>query len=664
MRSAGQAESRPPPRLRGAVTWLCRVCVARFATEAKTIRYVLFIALSVTVSALGEELPLFYDYVENGQLRGGKILIDPADPLHRATFGLDAPLYTPLWAVTTIVDNGPSENRIDLVMLGDGYTSAELDDYATHVDNVLAAFFEEEPLEAYASYFNVHRVDVVSNESGVDEPDYGIYRDTALDMTYNCFGIPRLLCVDAGKALAAAAYAPDLQQILVLANSTRYGGSGDPVNNLSTLAGDNSASVELALHEFAHSFADLGDEYEYGLPGTYTGPELIDANVSIYDAAAQVALQAKWWRWMPLSHIDAFEGAGYYLYGLYRPTYNSKMRSLNRPFEEVNNEQFVFHVYEVVSPIDDATPASVEPLSGCTTFFVVPLEPQDHALAVQWSVDGLEVPGETDRTFAADVTSLEPGIRQVSVTVADNTTRVRDETARALWMTDTRQWEIVVLGIQDECEVQPPALAASPHDARKNRYLSFDPNNTSAIVAFEVDLAASYEFPTSTGTLGWVGEPDGNDLSRLVSLPYYTNAWPAVVHLADCQVIPVATYEIRATDDAVVFTDPLEVATIHKPGERYYGDVVGLGTGELPPLPGFTPPNGVVNVTDVQAFVLTFQGASSPSTHPTWVDLHGEGDGCPPNFVVNVSDLQRIKFGFQGQRYDDAPDQWDPADCP
>ena len=126
----------------------------------------------------------------------------------------------------------------------------------------------------------------------------------------------------------------------------------------------------------------------------------------------------------------------------------------------------------------------------------------------------------------------------------------------------------------------------------------------------------------------------------------------------------MATYGIRATADGISFTDALEVHTIHKPASRYYGDVVGTGTGALPPEPGFTGPNGVVNVTDVQAFILTEQGASSPSAHTTWVDLHGLGDGSPPNFILNVSDLQRIKFGFQGQRYADAPDHLNPSDCP
>ena len=69
-------------------------------------------------------------------------------------------------------------------------------------------------------------------------------------------------------------------------------------------------------------------------------------------------------------------------------------------------------------------------------------------------------------------------------------------------------------------------------------------------------------------------------------------------------------------------------------------------------------------MSEVQAFLLTVQGPTSPSVPATWVDLHGLGDGSPPNFVLNVSDLQRILWGIDGQQYLDSPEHLDPADCP
>lgn len=415
--------------------------------------------LAITASVQGEVVPVYYDYVEGGKLTGGRVMVDLSDPAQRAALGLEELIARRAWPVVTIIDNGPTDNRIDLVILGDGYVATEIGDYAVHVENMLSTFFTEDPLAAYATYFNVHRVDVVSNESGVDEPDNGIYRDTALDMTYNCVGIPRLLCVNLGKAAAAASSAPDVDQILALANSTRYGGAGYPGSSLCTIAGDNAASIEIGLHEFGHSFALLADEYHYSDGATYTGPEPGEPNVSIYDAADQAVLETKWWLWLDLPNVDAFEGAMYNQYGVYRPTVNSKMRSLGRPFEEVNVEQFVLNIYRTVAPIDNATPPSESPLSACTTFFVTPLEPTDHALDIQWSVDGLDAPQAVETTFTPDLEGLAPGIHTVAVTVVDNTPRLRDESLRATWLTATRQWQIEVLGTANECGPSIPTIS-------------------------------------------------------------------------------------------------------------------------------------------------------------------------------------------------------------
>ncbi|MFQ5591743.1 MAG: M6 family metalloprotease domain-containing protein [Phycisphaerae bacterium] len=216
------------------------------------------------------------------------------------------------------------------------------------------------------------------------------------------------------------------------------------------------------------------------------------------------------------------------------------------------------------------------------------------------------------------------------------------------------------LGYNDVLPADPP------HDARKNRYVSFKPNNPASSAALRVEMV---EGPGASGVLGWVSAPidpagTGDWVATVVADPVI-RAWPEdTVHIGDCEVVPAATYHIAASADTVTFGSPLVVATIRRPGARFYGDTVGQGTGDLPPLPGFTAPNGVVNVTDVQAYILTAQGSSSPSAHTTWVDLHGLGDGTPPNFILNVSDLQRIKFGFEGREYVATPGQLNPADCP
>lgn len=190
------------------------------------------------------------------------------------------------------------------------------------------------------------------------------------------------------------------------------------------------------------------------------------------------------------------------------------------------------------------------------------------------------------------------------------------------------------------------------------------------------------QHPEVGSDVGWVAapfdpscqNPDGtptgqpcleeNLIARVVAEPVFRVWSETLIHVGDCEIVPVASYEVLATPDGVLFSPALEVGTIAKPGARHYGDVVGTGTGDLPPLLGFTPPNGVVNVTDTQAFILTDQGASTPSAPITWVDLHGLDPGTAPNGLLNISDLQRIKFGFEGLTYTKTPEQLTPGTCP
>jgi hypothetical protein len=551
-------------------------------------RWVPILLWAMAGVAEAQEVPVFYDYMENGVLKGGRVTLDRGNPDHRRIFGLDRVVQAPVvWPVTTVLNNGPTTNRIDIVLLGDGYTAGEMTTYAGHVNAVLASFFPEEPFAAYKTYFNVHRVDVVSNESGVDEIDLGVFRDTALDMEFGCFGIDRLLCINIGKAYDAAASAPAVDQILALANSTRYGGAGYPADNLGTIAGNNPSAVEIGLHEFGHSFADLADEYDYGDGATYAGPEPIDPDVSIYNAATQIAQSRKWYRWMDLPNVDAFVGGAYYQFGIYRPTFNSKMRSLYRPYEEVNVEQFVISLYEIVSPIDDATPPSPTPLPHTTTLFVTPMQPVDHSLDVQWSIDGADVPGASATTFTPSDVALAPCLHDVTVTVIDNTVRVRDFHARTTWMTSTRQWRINVPG-----ECTPPAPNPEPGGMNKNRALSLSvpppstagPGPQTALRVTMIELQnpqppnapccpppdfSAYESATCTadgeanGCVRWVGRPrpflEVQDSpifwafirARLQCTPVYLD-WGAegIVHVVGAEIVPSSTYEVQNVSSA------------------------------------------------------------------------------------------------------------------
>ena len=265
-------------------------------------------SLREQATLLPEPNVIYYDAIEDGEIvEGGVIQVDATSPLE-ASVKLQSITPPPAYNSETILNNGPTENRIDLVLLGDGYTDSEIPDYINHANNIVNGFFNEGVLNNYQSYFNVHRVDVISNETGVDNDPNGVLRDTALDMTYYCNDLARLLCISVSKAIDAANNAPATDQILALANSTTYGGAGYAGSDLCTVAGNNGSALEVAIHEFGHAFANLADEYSYGGPETYTGPELYAANISIYNKNNMLANETKWYRWFDEPGVDTFEG--------------------------------------------------------------------------------------------------------------------------------------------------------------------------------------------------------------------------------------------------------------------------------------------------------------------------------------------------------------------
>ncbi len=426
------------------------------------------------------------------------------------TRATDGPESAPF---TTILNNGPTANRIDLVLVGDGYTEANLPTYNVHAQNMVNGFFNELPLNIYKPLFNVHRVDVVSNESGVDnDPVQGIMRDTAMDMYFWCSGIERLLCVNTTKALNFAASAPQADQVIAIANSTKYGGAGGSV---ATFSGGNSSALEVALHEVGHSFAGLADEYDYGDGVTYTGGERPEPNVSIRTAAQMQAQQTKWWRWLDLPEVDTFEGAYYAQFGIYRPTINSKMRSLFRPWDAVNTEQWVINIYERVRPIDSATPPGIHP--STLTFNVDPIDPVGNPLSIQWLVDGVPVPGATGTSFNAISLDLS-GNHTLTVQVVDNTPLVRDPAARATWLTQTRSWTMR--------DAIPPRVTASTFDVDQpdmQTRLVFNEdvgaslnvadlvlqNLTTGTTVPAENLSLNYSTATRTATFTFSGYPQG-----------------------------------------------------------------------------------------------------------------------------------------------------------
>ncbi|MFB6578583.1 M64 family metallopeptidase [Streptomyces sp. NPDC056402] len=261
-----------------------------------------------------------------------------------------------------IIDNGHPLHRWNLVIMGDGYQEAQLSTFINDVQSLVNNLLGSAPFNRVPKAINIYRIDVSSTDSGADDPaacgGTGATPRTYFDATFCSYGNAQLLTVNDGTALTVARrYLPYKAQVLVLVNSTQYGGSGGPDV---AVASRDPDIVTIVMHELAHSAFDLGDEYE-----TYAGCGDQDdknffhpaveppyPNVTTHSNRATIK-----WRDLiaPTTRIPttrnancefcdpqpnpvtpdtvgAFEGADYYHCGAFRPQFNCVMRGLRSPY--------------------------------------------------------------------------------------------------------------------------------------------------------------------------------------------------------------------------------------------------------------------------------------------------------------------------------------------
>ena len=68
--------------------------------------------------------------------------------------------------VDTLQYTGDINQRINLVLLGDGYQEFELPQFVVDANKFVDYFFSVSPYSEYQSFFNVFAIKVPSNESG------------------------------------------------------------------------------------------------------------------------------------------------------------------------------------------------------------------------------------------------------------------------------------------------------------------------------------------------------------------------------------------------------------------------------------------------------------------------------------------------------------------
>ena len=179
------------------------------------------------------------------------------DPDSRFVNPADRPPAGEVWSLFT---SGPPSEKVDLLILGEGYTEDERGKFRADATRLTEALFEEEPFRSRRDDFNVWGIDLPSAAAGVSRPRAGQFRRTPLSAEYNVFDSERYLLTYDNRALRDAASAAPYEFIEILVNEEQYGGGGI-FNFQATAAAGTGFAEYVFIHEFGHHFAGLADEY-------------------------------------------------------------------------------------------------------------------------------------------------------------------------------------------------------------------------------------------------------------------------------------------------------------------------------------------------------------------------------------------------------------------
>ncbi len=325
--------------------------------------------------------------------------------------------------VIDLIVTGPSEDRLDVVILGDGYIESGRNEFELDAQAVADRLVTTPPFDKHADMINVRAVWTPSTERGAGYDCTGNlsrdrfcrndFKDTVFGTVFVLTALADQLNIDLQGAsdrvampleiarLYDVAAQADYDEVLLISDTNRRSGFAGIYAAIVTAFDTRVTFPDVAVHELGHSFALLGDEYEVeGDPCLYNEPR-IPLPVNIAEVVDRSEL--KWASWVPEDTplptpesqardypVGAYSGA-YNCEFLYRPARICKMVVSTEDFCPVCSEQVSRRFYAYVDPVmQDASPAvATANEDGSVEFAVRPFGDAN----VRWILDG-EVVGE------------------------------------------------------------------------------------------------------------------------------------------------------------------------------------------------------------------------------------------------------------------------------
>ncbi|HWK29816.1 MAG TPA: M64 family metallopeptidase [Solirubrobacter sp.] len=386
--------------------------------------------------------------------------------------GPPPPKPLPAPKVHPIQVTGPASERLNLIILGDGYQWDQGSLFLADVDRNLSVLWSTEPFRTYRSYINIYAVEIASIDYGVRcdfdgrvrHPD-GTIRDTgvregpsndkntALRLIFqggctdplargvvftgaptNCESFAdyypagvnpcetgnqahnRILEQYVAPVLGIPRTSQNIQTLAIF-NSFTYGGIG---GTQATTSGGSPQGPLVSMHELGHSLGSMADEYPYSsrdvLRACYTGGEPSSFHhTTLPNAEAMLTAQTKWWRWLGEESISGgkigvYESGGTYPCGQRRPSEHSIMRWLGFDWDQVGLE----HMVARITGMRNAGQMNIRntPTGNVARDGVLWVEtghPRFHEVDVTWKAGDTVVQSGNSRNLDLKALNLAPG---------------------------------------------------------------------------------------------------------------------------------------------------------------------------------------------------------------------------------------------------------------
>ncbi|MFZ6801309.1 M64 family metallopeptidase [Undibacterium sp. Di24W] len=358
--------------------------------------------------------------------------------------------------ITPLIKNGDSANRVDIIIVAEGYTAAERAKFIGDAQVFLNSFLGDSnarlnaPFSNYKKFFNASALFFASAESGTDQPNKSISVNTYFNSTQHGSD-GRLLYGDTfavENEVAKVFVRNERELIIVLVNTPLYGGAG---GTIAWASAGNALASELALHEIGHSYAGLQDEYvdaEVAKSFPTTNQNFLDSP-HVTDSLSRIP----WKDWLgyldgELGVVGTYEGGYYRANGIWRATQNSKMLFLSQPFSAPEKEAFALQYYANIG--DYLTVSTIAPgIYSANT-------PDPTLFSFNWKYDGKALPkgGAVYDAYANGGYAIG---NKLSVVTTDNTGLIRKNLAQT---SQTEQINIAT-AVKDNTSIVTYTVASS-----------------------------------------------------------------------------------------------------------------------------------------------------------------------------------------------------------